>query len=214
MGIMKLFYEKEEKPDLIPKKKVPISNPVTSNAIQPISVSVVTAITNSTDFEAFKVQFKTILDDENKRNYPGNDYYEFVVMKNAMNAIPQEMVKYQAAFAGWSTGGNQTKESLLSTAKIYLGLVEKEIKDFESAYQQQYSQQVTVNEQTIDQKTKEVQTLMEKMATLNSDISRLKQENTANTANLTTKHDSFMAAGEFQKREIMDEMDKINHYIS
>ena len=79
----------------------------------------------------FTQKFKSILEEENKRNFPGNDYFEFKVMKDAMNAIPQELLRYQAAFAGWSTGGSQTKKNLLDTAKVYLGLVEKEISDFE-----------------------------------------------------------------------------------
>jgi len=208
-----MFYEKEEKPKekvVPPRKNV---QAVTSVAIQPINVTYPGSM-NSAEYQAFREQFMRILDDENKRNYPGNDYYEFVVMKNAMNAIPQETLRYQAAFAGWSTGGNQTKKSLLETAQVYLGLVEKEIKDFESAYQQQYSQQVTKNEQIIDQKTKEIQSLVERMNLLNAEVNQLKQENTANTASLTVKHDAFMAAGEAQKREILDEMDKINHYIT
>src|SRR5687767_10574105 len=146
MGLKDLFFEREEPKKVPPPKRASVQPvAVTSVAINPISPSIVGSI-NSPDYQAFREQFAKILDDENKRNYPGNDYYEFAVMKNAMNAIPQETLRYQAAFAGWSTGGNQTKESLISTAKVYLGLVDKEISEFESAYQQQYSQQVTNNE--------------------------------------------------------------------
>lgn len=171
MGVMDLFFERERKPEEVKSPRKTVVQPVTvSSAIQPVYIPQSNLSVLGPDYEEFKARFKKILDDENKRNYPGNDYYEFVVMKNAMNAIPQENLRYQAAFAGWSTGGNQTKTSLLNTAKIYLGLVDKEISEFESAYQQQYSQQVTKNEQLIETKTKEVQSLMERMAALNLEI--------------------------------------------
>lgn len=207
-GVLKkvggFFYETEDKPI----KKVPIVVPtqVVQQMVQPLGSD------SSPDYHEFRAQFTNILADENKRNYPGNDYYEFIVMKNAILGISQDL-RYQAAFAGWSTGGNQTKDSLVNTAKIYLGLVDKEIKDFEEAYKLQYAQQVTKNEQVIEQKTKRVQALLEEMNQLNSDINQLKQENLANTANLTQKHDAFMTAGQAQRQEILDEVDKINHYI-
>ena len=215
MGIMDLFFEKEKKPEEVkPPAKKTVLQPVTvSSAIQSVYVPQ-PGHGLGPDYEEFKGRFKRILDEENKRNYPGNDYYEFVVMKNAMNAIPQENLRYQAAFAGWSTGGNQTKTSLLDTAKVYLGLVDKEISEFESAYQQQYTQQVTKNEQLIETLTKEVQNLMERMALLNAEIQQLKQQNMDSTVHLTQKHDAFMAAGQAQRQEIIDEIDKINHYIN
>lgn len=204
------FVEMDDKP--VPKvEKAPRTRDVQA-AVITVNPPVMTM--TSPDFEKFRDQFKAILEDENKRNYPGNDYYEFTVMKNAMSAIPQEELRYQAAFAGWRVGGNQTKESLISTAKIYLGLVDKEIKDFEHAYKTQYDQQVLKNEQVIEQKTKRVQELVEEMNKLNAEIQQLKGENFNNTASLTAKHDAFMAAGGAQREEILLELEKINQYIS
>lgn len=215
MSILKnnIFWgSSEDKEKAPPPQKV---NPSTSHpAIITMSTSPNQGnVTNSADYQQFRQKFAQILADENKRNYPGNDYFEFVVMKNAMNAIPQEDVKYQAAFAGWMTGGNQTKASLLSTGKIYLGLVEKEIADFEEAYKAQYDMQVTKNELLISQKSAKVQELTSQIQALNSEISSLRDANQGASLALSSKHDAFMAAGNDQKQEILDEIDKINQYI-
>ena len=208
-GILKkvagAFVEVEEKPVKAPP--IPPSAMAAQQTIQQIYLP------NTHVVQEFRERFANILAEENKRNFPGNDYYEFVVMKNAMNTIPQENIRYQAAFAGWATGGNQTKKHLLDTAQVYLGLVEKEISEFEEAYKAEYGQQVIGNEKLIEEKTKEVQSIIERMNTLNQEIQSLKQQNLTNTANLTSKRDSFLAAGNAQKQEIVDEIDKINHYI-
>src|SRR5882672_2255884 len=137
MSLLDIFYEKEEKPKTPAKSQQTTTQVVTG---QPMNVFI--RPTDNEFIDKFRKQFAAILEDENKRNFPGNDYYEFVVMKNAMNSIPQEQIRYQAAFAGWSTGGNQTRETLLKTAHIYLGLVQKEIDDFGQAYQTEYTTQV------------------------------------------------------------------------
>lgn len=217
MGLKNFFFEsdEEERVKPTPKKSIVQDISVTSSAIQPINpVYTTVAIGESAEFQKFRTQFAKILEDENKRNYPGNDYFEFTVMKNAMNAIPQEQIRYQAAFAGWSTGGNQSKKSLLDTAQIYLGLVDKEIKEFEEAYQHQYQQQISKTEELIAQKSRMVQDYLEKMNVLNAEITTLKQQNIANTANLTNKHEAFMAAGQSQRQEILTEVDKINQFIN
>lgn len=207
------FVELDEKPT---EKKssgpVPVDRMPTT-----ITLNNWTPPTDTADNEEtahFKELFRKILEDENKRNYPGNDYFEFVVMKNAMKAIPQEDVRYRGAFEGWMTGGNQSKDSLLSTAQIYLGLVDREIKEFGEAYQQEYQQQVLKNEELIAKKTEEVRKYTELLAKLNAEISSLKYENEASSAKLESKHKAFMAAGESQRKEILSEIDKIKQYIS
>lgn len=195
-----------------PKRTVTQPVIVTSGAIQEVAPSqsnIDTQVVNE-----FTEQFRKILEDENIRNHPGNDYFEFKVMKDAMSAISHEPIKYQAAFAGWSTGGKQTKETLLSTAKIYLGLVQKEITSFEQAYNQEYQSQVSGNEKVIEQKTAEVQQLVEKVGKLNQEVAQLKQQSLQNASELRVNHDAFMHAGQAQKDEILAEIEKINQYIN
>jgi len=207
--------EQEEKTTQnVPKRKMPQTLVVSSAITEVQAPFSTTDIRNSDEYKQFRQTFQKILDDENRRNFPGNDYYEFVVMKNAMHVIPQEDIKYTAAFAGWSQGQSATKVELVRTAKVYLGLVQKEITDFGAVYQQEYAQQVTKNEQLIGQKTAKVQELVEQMNKLNLEIGQLKDENMQNTMHLNTKRDAFAAAGEDTKTEIETEIVKINQYIN
>lgn len=201
--------EVEEKKVSLPEKPPP-----TSEVTQIVQPTYTPYSVGMPEYEEFKDKFRNILSEENKRNFPGNDYFEFKTMKDAMNSIGDNTVKYQAAFAGWSVGGSQTKQNLLDTAKVYLGLVDKEIQEFEDAYKVQYNEQVTGNEKLIETKAKRVQALVEEMNTLNTEISRLKQDNLTNTSKLTSKHDAFMAAGQAQRNEILEEMNNINKYIN
>jgi hypothetical protein len=202
------FVETDEKP--VPKPKITPQPVVVQNIVQPVY----TGVALSPESEEFRRQFKAILEEENKRNFPGNDYYEYVEMKNAMIGILQEPLRYSSAFQAWRVVGNQTKETLLSTGQKYLGLVDKEIKEFEAAFQMQYNQSVGNNDKLIEQKTKEIQSLSEQLAKLNTEVQLLKQKNLDSTAALTYKHDAFMAAGEAQRQEILTEIEKINQYIN
>lgn len=210
--IASAFVEIEEKDKKIDTAPKTVPSPI---YIAPTEVvKSMTSLSFSPEYESFRKKFSDILSEENKRNYPGNDYFEFKVMKDAMASIPQEDLRYKAAFAGWSTGGNQSKESLLSTAGIYLRLVENEINAFEEAYKIEYEQQIVGNQKLIDSKTKEIQEMVERINLLNSEVSKLKEENLHNTSHLQSKHDTFMAAGNAQKEEILTEIDKIKQYIN
>lgn len=187
MGFIDLFVERD-KPS---KAKAPVQgDEVVAKKITPITVGDFTPYSgvDASLVQQFRLQFAKILADENTRNFPGNDYYEFVVMKNAMQEISQEDIKYRAAYAGWMAGGKQTKESLISTAKVYLGLVDREIKEFEEAYNLQHNQTIAKNELAIEKKTQEVQQMMSKINQLNAEIQALKTENSTQSSNLTTKH--------------------------
>ncbi len=192
MGFLFDIKKDDKKAAPIKQTSVPPSHP----AIVTMSDNTITSGISSPEYDDFRQQFANILADENKRNFPGNDYFEFVVMKNAMNAIPQENVRYQAAFAGWMTGGNQTLESLLSTANLYLGLVDKEIKDFTDAYKLQYDAQVTRNQQAIRDKENKIQELTAQIQQLTSEANALRDTNQSASSTLVKKHDAFMAAGD------------------
>lgn len=214
MGILRniagAFVELDDKPAI--NKPVVQKNTPSHPAI--ITMSDSQSTQGTPEYEEFRRQFASILADENKRNYPGNDYFEFVVMKNAMNAIPQEDVRYSAAFAGWVTGGNQSKKSLIDTANVYLGLVDKEIADFESAYKSQHEAKVGKNEVLIQQKLAKVQEMTSQIATLNNEIAALREASQAASASLVTKHEAFMGAGKAQREEILNEINKITQYIN
>lgn len=213
MGILSMFVEVDDTKKVVKPQKV-VETPA-HPAIISMSDSYTTAgMVNSPEFNTYLEQFEKILADENKRNFPGNDWFEFNMMKNAMSAIPQEGIKYQAAFAGWMTGGNQTKKSLVDTAHMYLGLIDKEISDFQQAYTAQYDSQVGKNELLIQQKTAKVQELTAQIAQLNEEINALRGANQAATSTLTAKRDAFNAAGQYKRQIMLEEINKINQYIS
>lgn len=212
-GILKniagVFVETNEKASPQPVRKPPVNVNVVQEAVAPVYGNRL-----APESEEFKKRFKAILEEENRRNHPGHDYFEFSEMVGAMTEIPQEPVRYRSAFAGWKMVGNQTKQRLLDTANIYLGLVDKEIKEFEAAYKTQYETQVGSNQKLIEQKRAQVAKMSEEIAKLNGEVLDLIEQNSSNTQNLTQKHDAFMAAGEAQRSEILAEIDKINQYIS
>jgi hypothetical protein len=207
MGILNIFYEKEEKPKLKPAPSTQPSETATgwSQHVQKPSDGLI---------DQFRDQFNKILDDENKRNFPGNDYYEFIVMKNAMSAIPQEAVKYQAAFAGWATGGNQNRDTLLKTADVYLGLVRKEIDDFEQAYKTEHTNQIAKTQDLLQQKKTQIADLKQKLADLTQESIGLEQQISAGVSVLEAKHDAFAQAGQEKLSEIAGEIQKIKQYIN
>lgn len=73
MGIFDLLYEREEKPKEVKSssKKNVVQPVIVSTAIQPIYTPQ-SANMLGPDYEEFKARFRKILDDENKKNYPGN----------------------------------------------------------------------------------------------------------------------------------------------
>lgn len=211
MGFLKkavgLVYEFDEKPD-----SPPAPSPRTVvRQVQVVGSS--PPLVDNMYINEFKKKFEDILADENKRNYPGNDYFEFKAIKDAMEGL-ESSVRYQAAFAGWRVIGSQTKKSLVDSANVYLGLTDKEIADFEKAYNQQHEEKVGANEKLIEQKQKELTQMKEKMQKLNDEVVSLTHSNTVALAELLSKKEAFMAAGQAQRQEILEEIGNINNYIN
>jgi hypothetical protein len=203
MSILNVFFEKKKDEKPVPAAKL---EPVTALRTEPVPVA---------EFEQFRAKFKAILDEENRKNHPGNDFYEFVIMKNAMIAIPQEDVRYKAAYAGWAVGlAGDPKSILLNTAAKYLALVETEMKDFDVAYKKEFDSQVTGNEQLLANKRNKVMELEHQLNLLRQEVVDIEQRNNATASNLKSTHDAFVAAGEAQRQEIMGEVDKINQFIN
>src|SRR5688572_16296758 len=59
----------------------------------------------------YSTTFEKFLKEENDRNHPGHDYYEFTVMKERMAMIKDEGARYQATLAAV----NIDKATLIST---------------------------------------------------------------------------------------------------
>ena len=200
------------------KKEVETKKPTSPYVIDNTDYNLPPSATiNSSLLEKYRTKFSDILADENKRNFPGNDFFEFWQMKKSMDTIiPQENIKYTSAFATWniSSKSPQTKDQLLQTANLYLGIVEKEMKDFQEIYNQEVNTQVNTNNLAITQKTQRMAELSSELNKLDAEVRVLSQENVTNTAELKGKYESCMQAGNEQKEEILSEIQKINQFIN
>lgn len=161
------------------------------------------------DPAAFRQHFEGLLKDN---NVPGNDYYEFIAMKNAMTSIPLESQRYETAFLGLSAAG-LTKDVIIQTANKYKGLIDKELAEFDAQFNQTFRNDVTVKKQNIADKQKQMTDLSLQISKLNDQIKTLQDESKASEANLTMKRNSFVSAGQEAKSAIDEELAKINQFI-
>ena len=205
MGFLDFFVERDKKP--APKKTADI----TSRQEIPTPTSVAYTPPMGGSAAEFTEHFKKILKDENERNFPGNDYYEFYVVKSNMTALPEPQA-YVVAFSGLAAAG-LTKAKLLETAQKYLGIVEREMNDFNQTYEHMYNENVTKLEQTVTAKNQELAQLTQRISELTTEISGIKQDIMQNTQKLSDKKNGFMLAGNAQKQEIETEITKINQYV-
>jgi chromosome segregation ATPase len=128
-----------------------------------------------------------------------------------MTGIPEPQA-YMIAFSGLSAAG-LTKQRLLETANKYLGIVDREIQDFDASFNQMYDTEVTSVEKSITAKTQEIADLTQKITKLNTEVGELRTRVMTNTQRLSDKKNGFMMAGTAQKQEIQNEITKINQYI-
>jgi hypothetical protein len=197
------FFETEEKPTPKPVEKE------VQKAAMPTYTTPIPAPSNPSTVTEFKKHFENVL---KENNLPGNDFYEFKLMKDGMNAIPDEGQRYVIAFSGLQATG-LNKATLLETANKYVAIVEAEMHNFDSAYEQQYKTSVTDVDIAINEKTAKMNELAQQINSLNKDISELKQKSMESTQSLQDKKNGFVMAAMNQKNELLSEIAKIQQYI-
>lgn len=195
------FVEVEQKE----KKKVPVmveelETPVTYNP--PVYVAEESMV-------PIKEKIEEILKSSNKVGY---DYYEFRAVKGAMNSVPLEATRYQAAFAGAQASG-LSKEGLLDSAKYYIDVINGELEAFSGTYQTMYEREVTQKEQKIQAIANEMTELNNKINQLNEEISKTSTEVSVTKATLESKKSIFLQAAEECKQDINKDILNINNYI-
>jgi hypothetical protein len=210
MAFIDLFIERN-------KQEKTKSEVTESSTRQPmINITTDTAVSNvvnSSLVEDFLGKFRKVLADENTRNFPGNDFFEFFQMKQAMTAPIPEDIKYQTVFAGWGASGKQSKDSLISTAKNYLSILDKDIKDVEVALKSQYDQTVGKAQELIKQKTEKTKELNDELNHLLAEIEVLKKGTIDQGAEIVSQKEAFSIASKQIREEILTEIDKITKYI-
>jgi len=168
--------------------------------------------TNTASASEFEGHFNNLIEEENKKNFPGTDFYEFIIAKENMNAIPVEETKYVTTFNVLKSTG-LTKQVLLDTAKRYKDIVVNELNAFLNTFQQTYKQQVDDKQALIDQKAKQMQQLSEQINVLNQEMLSIQTEMNQNKIKLSSKKEGFQIAALNKQKSIQDEIDKIEKYV-
>lgn len=159
--------------------------------------------------------FEDLITEANLKNpnFQGTDFKEFIDSKIDVEAIADEGTRYKTAFNVLKRAG-LTKERLISTGKGYINIIENDIKGFESAYTQQYKTNVEQKDLLLQKKAGELQELNKRIVVLNQEISQMSQDITQSKEKLNSNKQSFTLAGEHKKKEIQNELQKIDQYFS
>jgi len=145
-------------------------------------------------------------------NIPGPDYFEFSKMIEAMQAVPDEQVRYHTAFAGLSVQGLD-KQKLLSTAAQYLQLLETDATNFHSSVDAALQEKVHEKKRQMDEKDKRIQQLTQEISALQNELLNLQSEIKENEAKIEANTGGYQNESEAMKNRISWDIEKIKRYI-
>jgi hypothetical protein len=167
--------------------------------------------TNDTDInsEKFAQYFDKLFSDA---NIPGPDYFEFSKMTAAMNAIPDEMARYSAAFAGLGVQGLD-KSKLLSTAAEYLRVLDTDAANFNSTLDAALQEKVLAKKQQIMDKTNRIDQLSKEINDLQQFIVRLNGEIKENESKIESNSGGYNRELKKMREKIINDVEKIKQYI-
>jgi hypothetical protein len=157
------------------------------------------------------------LNDAFEKDKPGGiDFLTFFKAIHAMNMIPDEKVRYQAAFGSLAAQGAQA-DVILSTADHYLQILADKQRDFEGFLVQQ--REVRVQSKTAEAEgiRKAIQDKSEQIAKLTQEITQLSTDE-LNARNEASRSEADLAAYqntfESVKARVQDEILAIKQKIS
>ena len=145
-------------------------------------------------------------------NIPGPDYYEFSKMIGAMQLIPDEQSRFNAAYAGLHVQGLD-KQKLLSTAAEYLRMLIADSDQFRKTVETALQEKVQSRTDEAEQKARRIQVLSQEIAQLQADIAAMQQEIGENKEKLMASSNAYATEYNRRKQQIETEMQKIDHYI-
>jgi hypothetical protein len=157
----------------------------------------------------FREHFEKLL---KEANIPAPGYYEFSKMTDAMQAVPDEQVRYITAFAGLSVQG-LNKQKLLSTASQYLQTLDADATSFHSTVAAAIQEKVHEKKRLMNEKEKHIQQLMQEINTLQTDILNLQNEIKENETKIEANIGGYKYESEAMKDRINRDMEKIKSYI-
>ena len=185
---------------------------------EPLPIAIDTSTFSSTTVNnsyapAANSKFKEYFDKLFKEaNIPGPDYFEFSKMIEAMQAVPDEQVRYITAFAGLSVQGLD-KQKLLITASQYLQLLETDATNFHSTVDAALQEKVHEKKRQMEEKEKRIQQLTQEISALQNDMLNMQNEIKENEAKIAANTGGYKYESEAMKDRIGRDMEKIKRYI-
>jgi len=165
--------------------------------------------TGQTNNGKFRQYFEKLFEEA---NLPGPDYYEFSKMIEAMNSIPDEKARYNAAFAGLQVQGLD-KQKLLATAAAYLDILDKDAANFLSTIDAAVQEKVLGKRKEMEDKTTRIQRLTKEINDLQNQLTVLQNEVQENEQKLADSTDGYKNALENMKQRIQQDTEKIKSII-
>jgi archaellum component FlaC len=219
-NLLGAFVEFKDEPDPKPSK-VEYAAPPKRDRDEPVrqpagNTSGGTSVSQPVEISSsgYQKHFDELIEEANNKNsfFQGTDFKEFIDSKSDVEAIADEPTKYRTAFNVLKRTG-LTKERLIITGNEYLNVIDRDIKSFESVYDQQYRAEVEQKEQLLQQKSQELEALNQKIATLSQEIKQVSQDVVQSKGKLIANKNAFVQAGEQKKKEIKTELEKIDQYF-
>jgi peptidoglycan hydrolase CwlO-like protein len=181
------------------------TEPVTTFTSTTINNSYTTQV-NSTKFAAY---FEKLF---REANLPGPDYFEYSKMLEAMQAVPDEQVRFITAFAGLSVQGLD-KQKLLSTAGQYLQMLDADAQNFHSSVDAALQEKVVEKKRQLEEKEKRIQQLTQEISALQNDLLTTQAEIKENEAKIEANTGGYKYESEAMKNRIARDIEKIKSYI-
>lgn len=145
-------------------------------------------------------------------NIPGPDYFEFTKMTEAMQNIPDESLRYAAAYSGLNVQGLD-KQKLLSTAEQYIKLLEADAANFLSTVDAALKEKVHQKKAAAEEKNRRIQQLSQEIQLLQEQVVALQQEIDENEEKIETNTGGYKIASELMKKRIFSDIEKIKRFI-
>jgi len=165
------------------------------------------------NLEEIEKRLNKVIEEENRKNFPGADYYEFELALENMKDVPVESARYVSAFNVLSATQGLTRDHLIETAQAYIKIVDREMNEFNAGYEKEAKEQVEDKKLGIEAKSLQMQALSQQISSLNEEIKKMNQELVENKNRLESAKNSFLNVAQSHKQKISAELEKIQSYI-
>ena len=146
-------------------------------------------------------------------NQSGIDYMEFVGAVKTLDGQPiSEEQKYVITYPTYNASG-MTTNKLITSAKFYIGVVEREKIDFDNEMTQTREVLIAGKEATATKLSKEIEMLTKQIQEKSAEVQKLNEEVANTKYSLDTKEAAFNNAFNTQISVINDHITKFEKYL-